>query len=210
MFTVQPCPLCKVRVFCKRKKALSVYRRRDLCPGYIQQRGHNIPQFRDTVAGGSGLYIGQYIFPGSDKQRNMAAPFIRAGFAEHMVVAQFFSMISCEDKYCVIINFLFDQGHDQTADLVVKMCDTCVVSDLSLAYKFRIGGACFRIKNPAVRFQILIRLPGTDERRTEFPAAVQVKIVLRRVKRRMRTQVGFRGSRLRRKSRLLSVTQLVG
>ena len=80
---------------------------------------------------------------------------------------------------------MLDQCHDETADLVVKMRDASIVSDLCLARQLRVDRTCLRVEDPSVPLQVFVGLPVSDERRAQLLVLIQVKIVLRSVKRRM-------------------------
>lgn len=73
----------------------------------------------------------------------MAASFIRSGFAEHMMVTKLLPVIGGKNDDGVVIQLLFDQCHDQPADLVIQMGNAGIVADLCLAYQFRIRRASF-------------------------------------------------------------------
>ena len=107
-----------------------------------------------------------------------------------MVVTELFAVISGKDDDRIIVKFLLDQGHDQTSDLVVQMRNAGIVADLGLAGQFRIQRSGFGIKDPAVLFQVLCRFPGADERLSQIFILIKIKVMGRRVKRRVRPQVG--------------------
>ena len=152
----------------KGQKAFSVYRGRNFGSCNIQESRHDIPQFCDTVADRTGFQIRQYIFACSDEQWNMAASLIWPGFSEHVVVAELLSVVGGKEKYRIIIEFLLDKSHDQTADLVVQMGDAGIVSDLSLAYQLRICRTCpeLKILPSFFRYSSVSQVPTKGGRRS--------------------------------------------
>ena len=103
-----------------------------------------------------------------------------------MVVAQFLPVIGRKENQCIVIDFVFYKSHDKPADLVIKMGNAGIVSNLCFADQIGVNGACLRVENPSGLFQITIAFPGTYKRRPKLTAAVQIKIIFRSVKRRMR------------------------
>ena len=55
-------------------------------------------RLKPSTVGLRGFQQGKDIFAGADNQRDTAAALIGPGFAEHMVVAKFFSVISGEEN----------------------------------------------------------------------------------------------------------------
>ena len=68
---------------------------------------------------------------------------------------------------------------------MIQVGDAGIIADLGLADQFRIDGPGFGIEDTPVFLKIFICFLRTDKRRAEILSAVQIKIMLRRVERRM-------------------------
>ena len=136
----------------KGKEAFPVHGIRDFRPCDIKESRHDIAQLGNAVAALTALYSDACAAACPEEQGDPAAPLIGAGFAEHMVVAQLFPVVGGKEDHSIFVNFMFYQSHDETTDLMVKVGDACVISDLCLSHKLRISRPGFGVKDPSVSF----------------------------------------------------------
>ena len=136
----------------KGKEAFAVHGIRDFRPGDIKESRHDIAQLGNAVAALTALYSDACAAACPEEQGDPAAPLIGAGFAEHMVVAQLFPVVRGKEDHSIFVNFMFYQSHDEPPDLMVKVGDACVISDLCLSHKLRISRPGFGVKDPSVSF----------------------------------------------------------
>ena len=152
VLSVEPSADCLPCIGCKRKEAFAVHGIRDFRPGDIKESRHDIAQLGNAVAALTALYSDACAAACPEEQGDPAAPLIGAGFAEHMVVAQLFPVVRGKEDHSIFVNLMFDQPHDETTDLMVKMGDARVIADLCLSHKLRISRPGFGVKDPSVSF----------------------------------------------------------
>ena len=99
----------------------------------------------------------------------MAASCIGTAFAEHMMIAEFLSVIRSEENHRIIHQLMLDQRLEDAPNLMVDVGDASVVADLLLADELRVAGTGAGIEDHAAFFEHRLVIPVAAHGRAVQP-----------------------------------------